>query len=292
MQTVWGLSVIENSQSIKGIKSTQGSRLKIMGSRKAYVPRKWGRYGRGIKKEQIVRSAPTAQNQKNQILALADRVGSLQSAVRIGRQISQYQTTYNANLSADVNSFDMVVPASWTNVFADPPAMEDANRVSLKHMKLDMLFTTGSEPAPITYSVFLVTLKSETADQLMSIAGSGLTGLLSGAHYAKSGVYGGLVHLNEQFFSVKKAWRFSTTEQMVGSKDPGKQQSQTYKRFTYSCAFPRRLWSGRNQWRTALTSDRVASQAKMYLLIFNDNSQIDLQYPDVDVNVIFKVEGY
>jgi len=247
----------------------------------------------GSVKRYAAMAKPTADNQKKQIVALAGQVGHLQSQVRIGRQISQYQYTQSGNVGADYAVADLVVPTAWGNVFADPPAIEDANRINIKHLKVDMQFTSNTEPNMINFAVFLVTLKPETADQLLSVAGSGLTALVDGNHYCNTGAYSGLVLLNEQFFSIKKEWRFTTTEVMAGAtQDPGKQQSQSYKRIHFKMPFQRRLWSGRNSWRTALTSDRVASQAKLYLLMFNDNSILDAKHPAVDINAVFKVEGF
>ena len=238
-------------------------------------------------------SKPTADNQKKQIVALAGQVQHLKANFSLGRQISQYQYTYAETVSADYGVFDIVVPTSWTNVFADPDAIENATRVTMSHLKFDMLFTCNTEKGPTQFSCFLVTLKPDTADQVLSIAGSGLTGLVSGAHYAKGTTYSGLVHLNEQFFTIRKQWRFIVTSEMLEfGGDPSKEASQSMKRIAFNFPFKRSLHSGRNSWRTALTSDRVSSSAKLYLLMFNNNSALDLESPYVSVNTIIKCESF
>ena len=238
-------------------------------------------------------SKPTADNQKKQIVALAGQVQHLRSNFRLGRQISQYQFNYAENIAADYNCFDIIQPTAWTNIFADPDAVENATRVIMKHLKFDALFTCNTEQGPIQFSCFLVTLKPDTADQVLSIAGSGLTGLVNGAHFCKGATYSGLVHLNEQFFTIRKSWRFVTTAEMMDtSADPSKEASQSMKRISFNFPFVRSLHSGRNAWRQALTSDRVASSAKLYLLMFNNNSALDLEYPFVSVNCVIKCESF
>lgn len=238
-------------------------------------------------------SKPTADNQKKQIVALAGQVQHLKANFRLGRQISQYQSTFASAVNADFASYDIVVPTAWTNVFADPDAIENATRVTMQHLKFDMLFTCNTEQGPTQFSCFLVTLKPDTADQVLSIAGSSLTGLVSGAHYAKGTTYSGLVHINEQFFTIRKQWRFVVTSEMMDTgAAPSKEASQSMKRISFNFPFRRSLHSGRNAWRTALTSDRVASSAKLYLLMFNDNSALDLESPYVSVNTIIKCESF
>lgn len=267
----------------------------VYGTRRPGGRQPWSRTfrKRGSISKYAKMAKPTAQNQKNQIVALAGQVQGLRTMARVGRQVSQYQYVYDYNLSADYGYFDIIQPDQWTNIFADPTSVENACRVKMQSVKFDMLFTCNTEQSPITFSCFLVTLKPDTADQLMSIAGSDLSGLVSGAHYAKTAALSGLVHLNEQFFTTLKHWQFTLTEQMYGSAgDPSKEASKTWKRISFKQLFYRRLWSGRNGWRTALTSDRVNSACKLYMLMFNDNSALDIESPHVAINAVIKCEAF
>jgi len=260
--------------------------------------RGYSRYGSGISRAGSIRKKaltrrPTAGNQKQQIVALAGEVQKLGKRQRLGSQISQYQYLYEANLTSDYNVFDVVVPTSWVNIFADPDAVENATRITMKHIKFDMLFTCNTERAPVTFSCFLVTLKPDTADQVLSVAGSNLGLMSAGAHYAKAGTYSGLVHLNEQFFTIRKQWRFTVTTEMLSTHtEASREASTSYKRISFNFPYSRSLHSGRNSWRTALNSDRVASSAKLFLLMFNDNSSLDLENPKATVNAVIKVESF
>ncbi len=257
--------------------------------------RRWSKSFRkpGSVKKYAQMAKPTAQAQKQQIVALADQVSTLRRVQRQGRQISQYQLDYSTTVSADYAVIDYVAPTTWTSVFADPPVMADACRVGLKNVKCDMLFTCNTEAAAIQFTCFLVTLKSDTADQLLSLAGSALGGLVAGRDYNKVATYPGLVHLNEQFFNIKKSWRFTIGQQLRGPAVlPTHNMSDTQKRIHFDISYNRQLNSGRLPWQTGLTSDRVSSQSKLYMLMFNDNSIVDLQSPLVSANTVFKVESF
>lgn len=266
-----------------------------------YHQRRASRYGyRGTRRgtgsvlKKALMRRPTAQNQKEQIVALARNVSRIDRKSSIGKQISPYQTVFDTTVAADYAVHDLVVPASWTNIFADPDSVENATRVSTKSVQLDILVTANTEiTSPVDFTCFVVSLKSDTADQLMSIAGSDLNGLVSGAHYAKASSYSGLVHLNEQFFTIHRKWKFTVTSELYTSPtEQSKQATASFKRLGAVIPWNRRLWSGRNGWRSALTSDRVASQAKLYVLMFNNNSGLDFQNPHVIVNGVWKCEAF
>lgn len=236
---------------------------------------------------------PTAENQKKQIVALAGGLQRVQRRMQIGKQISQYAQNYDYNLAADYGYHDLVVPTAWTNIFTDPESVENATRVQTKGVKLDMLFTCHSEMDPTDLSVFVVSLKPETADQLLDIAGSDLASMVAGAHYAKVGTYSGQVFLNEQFFNIHRTYKFSITGTLQATTvEASREASASFKRISTYVPWSRKLWSGRNDWRDSLTSARVASSAKLYVLMFNNNSAVDLNYPHVTTNAVWKVEAF
>jgi len=204
---------------------------------------------------------------------------------------SHYQVTTDQALAVTYKVWDFTNTGDMTRVFGDEPGAGAAfNRVDL-----DLQVTIASEPSEITYSFFLVSLRAETASQLISNVGEDLGSLVLSTHYTKGpnnhGGYG-QVFLNPEFFIIHRTSRFQLSglkyDDGVGGE--GRNQLGTVKRLVWSLPWRKPLVSGRGKWTESVST--VPYTARLWLLMFNDNSAIDAQNPHVTGNGLWHVSSH
>lgn len=178
---------------------------------------------------------------------------------------------------------------AWDNCFANNTNAALANRVRLGRCHLKMQFTCGNEKSPVTYSIFHVRLNPKNAEYVTSTYGNSLTSIPATQGYIRgtSGISagdasgGGNVMLNPDWFIVKKQWRFTLSTETASSLSsnvfPGP-VGASFKNIDYSFPMGYTLGKGINAWETVDADSDTAPHLRNYLLIFSDNSALDLQY--------------
>lgn len=178
---------------------------------------------------------------------------------------------------------------AWDNCFANNTNAALANRVRLGRCHMKMQFTSANEKSPITYSVFHVRLNPKNAEFVTSTYGNNLSllpatqGYIRGTTAISTGDAsgGGNVMLNPDWFIVKKQWRFTlsceTASNLGGSAYVGPLTS-SIKNIDYSFPMGYSVGKGINAWESVSADADTAPHLRNYLLIFSDNSALDLQY--------------
>lgn len=224
-------------------------------------------------------------------MTLSSAVNRLNSKYAKDLAYSHYKVTTDQNLSSDFKVWDFTNTGDMTLVFGvDPGAGASFNRVDL-----DVQVTIANEPSEITYSFFLVSLREETASQLMSNLSEQLTGMTENIHYTKGPPnHGGWgqVFLNPSFFITHRSSRFqlSGLKYDDGAGSEARNQIGTVKRLHYSIPWRKRLVSGRGVWDGTVST--VPFTARLWLLMFNDNSAADAQYPHVTGNGLWSISSH
>lgn len=178
---------------------------------------------------------------------------------------------------------------AWDNCFANNTNAALANRVRLGRCHMKMQFTSANEKSPVTYSIFHVRLNPKNAEFVTSTYGNNLSllpatqGYIRGTSSITAGDAsgGGNVMLNPDWFIVKKQWRFTlsceTASNLGGSAYPGA-LSSSFKNIDYSFPMGYTVGKGINAWESVSADADTAPHLRNYLLIFSDNSALDLQY--------------
>lgn len=220
-------------------------------------------------------------------MSLNSQLQTIKSKRRQELDWTQYQATLNTALSVPYVVWDLCTPTGWLKRFGSEPQ----GQAMLRKIEVDMQITVNNEPSPVTYSLFLVSLREETSAQLISNIGSGMTALVENTHYTLGpAVNGGRgqAYMNPAFFKIHKAKRFQLASLKYDSAGANAtNQEGTVRRFSWTIPFKRRLVSGRGSWTQAVSS--VQNSARLFFFIFNDNSTADGESPYVTANALVHV---
>lgn len=255
-------------------------------------------YGRKFAKKsyvrRVARKRPTRYNNKKSIIGLAKRVSTLQKNQRKSRVWSQYQIGFaDQTVQNDYFAFNLMTPAAWTNIFQQPTAMENAQKAYTRSLYLDMMFRCGNEQSASTFKVFLVSIKPGAGRRYLETTSEG-TSLSNEVHYKKVGIASNLnaqVMLNPAIYNIhrQKTFTISPTE-LTNNASGGSNQLATFKRVVWKMKWCKLLSSyGASDWRSHNTGFYVPPEKRLYVLVFNDNSAIDEEYPMFSVNCVWNV---
>lgn len=236
-------------------------------------------------KKKVNNQKPTAWNQKKQISTLASRVNRLYKRTNTLKTYRQLSLTSSGNLSAAYNVESWHKTNLWTKLGA---WTTEAKKFYAQKYYFDMLFTCNTEESPVTFSVFTVSLKPGMAKKLIDDAGEELSSLSTGTHYTATNSK--LIVLNRDYFNIHKAHRFTiAAREYTADNDEGRNQKATWKRISYWVKFPRQYKTSGDNWSNLYLQDQPGF-SRLYTLIFNDNSSIDLEYPFFEGTML--INGY
>lgn len=215
-------------------------------------------------------------------MSLSSQLNSIKSKRRQELDWTQFQITASNTLALPYVVWGIGEVTSWTRRFGPIPS----GQAMLRKIEVDMQVQINSEPSGITYSMFLVSLKETTSAQLIANVTASLSGLIENTHYTLGPATNGgrgQAYLNPAFFKIHKTRRF----QLSGLKydtagGEARNQEGTVKRFAWTIPFKRRLVSGRGSWDEDVSS--LPNSARLYVLIFNDNSTVDGESPFFTAN--------
>jgi len=233
---------------------------------------------KGVSK--LLKAKPTA------ITTLAKAVKSIQSKMKQKSVFIQYGQQFDKELSSDVDIFKLSNYSSWVNIFGSSGNDAEGNKMIHKSFGLDMYLNSSTEPDPIQFTIFLVSLK----DQIRGAAFNNANGTLSLAnntdYYAKDG----LVLLNKKAFNIHAVKRCVLGNNGVGlGSSTAQTQYGTDRRYYMKMRCNKTVGdSPQGDWKNLDCSPDPSDN--YYILIFNDNGILDAQNPRVRINVVHTVE--
>ncbi len=190
----------------------------------------------------------------------------------------------------DVEVFKLSNISNWSAIFGTGADDGQANAMIHKSMGIDMYLTlenTVNEPDATQFTIFLVSLKDEFNSNSNNFNNTtGALTLASGFHYAVSG---GLVMINKKVFNIHAVKRRVLTNHGTALTAPSAQtQGGTDMRCYIKYAPRKKIVAPYGNW-SALACPGDPSK-NYFLLVFNDNSALDLQSPKIQINVVHTVE--
>lgn len=225
-----------------------------------------------------------AKGRQTAITRLAKSVRSLQRYVKKDQEYLNYaQTWASQGVSSTYTAFHLNDFSSWGRIFGTTSNDDAENGVIWKSSGIDMKFTTGNEPANVNFTVMLLQCK-DTAKSLIGSTGA-LTLTNGDTHYTQSG----LTMVNKRFFNILKIRRFSLGNNgQVASTSTAQTQFGTDRRFYMKISPNKKIVNPTGDWKNLTQSPD--SSGNYYLVVFNDNSSLDLESPDLTMNVVHTVQ--
>lgn len=240
------------------------------------MPRK-STYKTAVKRPYKKRSLKTYKS-------LSSAIKQLQAKDAKQTQYLNYGQTVNSNLSGPVEAFHLTNTNSWNVIFGTEANDADCNKVIYKGLGMDLYFQSNNETAQITFTVFLVSL-TDLIGQNFNV-GSGALSLVNNFHYV---VQGSQVLINKKCFNIHKVKRFTLGNHGAAlSTSAAQTQYGTDKRLYFKVPKNQVFQNPYGDWKPIPA--QLDPNKNMYLLVFNDNSALDLENPTMQMNVVHTVQ--
>jgi len=221
------------------------------------------------------------------VTTLAKAVKSIQLKMKRKTIMLNYGQQYDKELSSDVDVFKLSNYSSWSAIFGSGANDATANKMIHKGFGLDMFLNSSTEPDPIQFTIFLVSLKDNIRGGAFNNQNGTLT-LTSNVDYY---IQGGLVLLNKAQFNIHNVKRCVLGNNGVGLGSSTAQTTYGTDRRFYMKMRCNKTIEGiptSGDWKAMDCSQDPSDN--YYLLIFNDNGILDAQNPRARINVVHTVE--
>lgn len=215
---------------------------------------------------------------------LAKQVLTLKRQFKRDQEYLNYaQTWSDYNLSSGYNALHLNDFSTWARIFGTSANDDTQNGCIWKSTGLDMKFDIGNEPANVNFTVMLLHCK-DTAKGLISAAG--VLSLTAGdAYYTQSG----LTMVNKKYFNILKIKRFSLGNNgQSAATSTAQTQFGTDRRYYMKFRPNKKIINPNGDWKNLAQS--LDPSGNYYLVVFNDNSALDLEYPHITMNAVHTVQ--
>jgi len=227
----------------------------------------------------------TSSNQKNQILAINQKVNSLAKTVRGNTYKTMYVYNATGNLGTPFAMWPLVLPTQWTGVFNTPGEERGGNYRGINY-KVDFRINSHTEPAPINCTVFFVSPKNQkVVNETGGAAHPACQGLQLNTDYT---LYDGMCLMNKKRWNIHYYKRITTLP--ISSVAPSGTtilSDQTANRFSFSRKSNLTIKSRTGEWNT-VDSFSLAPRMRMHAIVFNNNQVIDLESPQFNLKILFQ----
>lgn len=226
-----------------------------------------------------------ARPKKTAIQKLATAVRTLQ---RKNRSEAEY-----LNFSYGVEPTGMESPAyiyplnfyqGMTPIFGVSADDLEANKIIHKSAGLDMRVTlenpVNNEENTIGFTAFLVSLKDDIG-AVFNPGTGGLTLVANQTHYINQG----MAMLNKKMFNIHRVKRFHLTNHGTPlAQSAAQTQYGTDCRWYWKVSLNKTIQNPQGNWKSL--NSALDPSKQYYVLIFNDNSIVDLESPTVSVSAV------
>ena len=228
-----------------------------------------------------------AKGKRTPIATLAKSVKSIQRQIKKDHIYLNYGQTFNQSVSGDVTVFQLSQLSAWNQIFGTTANDGIYNKIQHTSFGMDMylsLENTINESDTIGFTLFLVSLKDDIGQNFSPA--TGLLNLVPNFHYTQ---VGGMTLLNKKVFNIHKVKRCTLTNHGTALSAPSAQSmGGTDWRGYWKCSVRKSILNPYGDWR-ALTAPPDPS-SNYFLLCFNDDSVLDLQSPNIKINVVHTVK--
>lgn len=247
----------------------------MYGAKSKYV-RKYARKGRS-------KVGAMAKGKSTKIQSLAKAVSRIQRSMRTNVEYLNYgqQGYFAPTNTPDV--LNLSAFSSFSDLFGSSSNDDVANKIVHKSFGIDMYLTlesTVNEPDTTMFTIFLVSLKDSIGPAFNSSTGA--LSLSNGQHYS---IQGGMALLNKKCFTIHKTKRVVLSNHGTSLANPSAQtQGGTDWRHYWRIPVNKMITNPIGDWKALGTAQDPSKQ--YYLLVFSDNSGVDLQNPRFNYNIV------
>lgn len=254
-------------------------------ARRSYRKKTFRKSASSIKS--VARRRPTASNQKSQILSLSKKVNQISRLTKSTIERQQFYQAYVRNISSDLTIQNITPKNSWVAVFGANENLNEAHNLVVDNLHLKYTITPGNEEALCNVTMFVISPKSKKVLEETS----SLTSFVSGTDYVN---YDGLCLFNTKRFKIHAYRRTMTlmqqnveTSEEAGSYTPLIQKGNMGSirlKINHKIKNTLGVWSD-------VTQDELPYYMHTAVILANNNSAIDLAYPEFTATALWKTHA-
>lgn len=277
-------------------------------------------------KRRINKSRPTARNQKRQIASTQNQIIAIKQHLNLSKERMRWHCGFT---DVAVTAYPLIIPltsgpsavnpATLNNIVALPVpwnvTMTSApqnstvlrSKVVVNKQYIDLTIKSATEPDPLQFTGFIVQLQPKVAMQTYTDTG-GMTALTRNDDYitplnslSQDSGYG--AYINNARYRIIKRLEFETFGAPGGGSAGGGAAGSTgnvgrgtrtgllhraQAKLNYGSTVFKS--SGEGESSTTLNYADINPEQKRFIVIFSDNSLVDLQYPTISMSSL--ITGY
>lgn len=227
------------------------------------------------------------------------RIARLEKSVKAinkrSKHFCQFKKAIAAqNLVHPCNVLQLMNPAQWSHVFDTDLNLAEVDDMFIRSIGMDIFIKNANEDDHMMYEAYLVSLREENATKAIVDLGEDLSGLSSSVtsenkYWTANGYDQHL--LNKKFFRIHKMKRFNLAETLTTGQTSTNLHDQE-KRWYWKLPLNGLKLSSGNESFADLTGADIPAHKRYYVVVFNNNSILDLEYPDISINSLITGFAY
>jgi len=272
-------------------------------------------------KRRIRRARPTARNQRRQIASTQNQIIAIKKHINLTKQRMRWHCGFT---DVAMTAYPLIIPltsgpsvtnpANMNTVVATPvpwnvtmtPAPQNSSvlrsKVVVNKQYIDLTVKSASENAPLSYTAFIVQLVDNSAQQTYDTTGS-MSTLVRGEDYisplnalGQDSGYG--AYINNARFRIIKRLEFETlggasggAAGSTGNTGRGTRTGILHRaqaKLNYGSTLFKSTGDGDSS--LTLQYEQLNPEQKRFIVIFSDNSLVDLEFPSVSMSSL--ITGY
>lgn len=227
---------------------------------------------------------------KKTVYSNARRVRSLERRVSTLAKHDKTWGTYKRSASLSLGqpyyTVNLMDPAHWSAIFGNPTNVENTDNFHFNSITTNLSIVPNNEAGLIDITVFLVSARKANARKVLQET-SGATNLSPTLDYCQD-AYGTGTVLNLDRWKIH-ASRKCFTRITMGTQEPA--IPTPTRRMTFRTSWKVPLKSATGNWKNTITSvDDINAHSQLFLIIFNNNSTLNLASPIAYFNTLYS--GY
>jgi len=237
---------------------------------------------RKLTANRVIRGSSSARTQKAQIATLARKTNRLSKAISQDRIYGQFVTNVaNRTMSSPYLITDITPNLSQrTAVFNDQTAVTNAKGFKFTKLNMDYLVQPYNESSVIDMTMFLVSLQPEVAKKV-HIETTLMTVLTAAEDYVATSVPS-FAMMNKGRFKVHYVKRLQTFENYTDNTP----QTRGFHRGYIKRSLNDKIINETGNW-TLVDDTEHPLTARYFLIVFNNNSAVDLEHPTITYNALW-----
>lgn len=272
-------------------------------------------------KRRIRRARPTARNQRRQIASTQNQIIAIKKHINLTKQRMRWHCGFT---DVAMTAYPLIIPltsgpsvtnpANMNTVVATPvpwnvtmtPAPQNSSvlrsKVVVNKQYIDLTVKSASENSPLSYTAFIVQLVDNSAQQTYDTTGS-MSTLVRGEDYisplnalGQDSGYG--AYINNARFRIIKRLEFETlggasggAAGSTGNTGRGTRTGILHRaqaKLNYGSTLFKSTGDGDSS--LTLQYEQLNPEQKRFIVIFSDNSLVDLEFPSVSMSSL--ITGY